>query len=308
MSHERLPFYVIFNPMSGGKKTSADRDAVFNELNKAAIPFIFEDADDIHAYGKTLRAIQKGHRHFIVMGGDGTLNQTVNAIFTCGVPTLEFLLAVIPFGSGNDWIKTSGIPRKPIEAARFIASAREQKYDIGQVEYQDKEVRKTAYFINIAGFAYDAFVNRNTLEATSKKWLGGLSYQLTMLRCLIRFSHVNAKITVDGKEIVTRLFSGSVGKGRYNGNGMMQLPHADPKDGMLAFTLIKGISKLGIVAETKNLHDGSFVKNRHVETGKGKQIRIETDPPVELECEGEQLGTTPLNFNILPAALRILTG
>jgi YegS/Rv2252/BmrU family lipid kinase len=306
MSSSQTAFYILFNPMSGGKKTPAERDAILRELTKAGMDSVFEDRDDTHAYGKTLRAIEQGYRKFIVMGGDGTLNQTVNAIFKSGHTTEEFVLGMIPFGSGNDWIKTSGIPRNPLEAARALGKATERKYDIGKVEYQKNGERETAYFINISGFAYDAFVNRNTLEATSKKWLGGLSYQLTMLRCLIRFSHVMAKITVDGKEIETRLFSGSVGKGRYNGNGMMQLPHADPADGMLAFTLIKDISKLGIVAQTKNLHDGSFVKNKHVEIGKGKHIRVETDPPVELECEGEQFGTTPFEFTVMPAELKIL--
>ena len=306
MSSGPPSFYILFNPKSGGKKTPAERDTVLREMAHSGIDYVFEDLDDTHAFGKTARAIEQGYRKFIVMGGDGTLNQTVNAIFKSGISSEEFVLGMIPFGSGNDWIKTAGIPRNPLEAARLLGQARELKYDIGKVEYQQHERRETAYFINIAGFAYDAFVNRNTLEATSKKWLGGLSYQLTMLRCLIRFSAVLATVTVDGKPIKTRLFSGCVGKGKYNGNGMMQLPHAEPADGLLAFTLIKDTSKLTIVAQTKNLHDGSFVKNKYVETGKGKHIRIETDPPVELECEGEQYGTTPLEFSILPSALRVL--
>ncbi len=306
MSTESNSFYIVFNPMSGGRKTPAERDAVLNELKNAGIDFTFEEQDDTDAFGKTKRGIEKGFRRFIVMGGDGTLNQSVNALFKSGIPPEEFLLGMIPFGSGNDWVKTAGIPRNPLEAARTLGKARELKYDIGKAEYQGKANRETVYFINIAGFGYDAFVNRNTLEATSKKWFGGLSYQLTMLRCLLSFSHVQARITVDDKVIETSLFSGNVGKGRYNGNGMMQLPHADPTDGLFAVTLIKGISKVAIVAETKNIYDGSFVKNKHVETLKGRHVKVETEPPVELECEGEQFGCTPLEFTVIAGALRVL--
>lgn len=306
MSTESGTFFVIFNPMSGGRKTASERDAVLNELKKAGKDFVFEDLDDTDAFGKTKRGIEKGYRRFIIMGGDGTLNQTVNALFKSGIPTEDFLLGMIPFGSGNDWVRTAGIPRDPLEAARAFKNAGEQKYDIGKVEYTGNNTRETVYFINIAGFGYDAFVNRRTLETASKRWFGGLSYQLTMLRCLLSFSHVQARITVDDKIIETPLFSGNVGKGRYNGNGMMQLPHADPTDGLFAVTLIKGISKAAVIKETKNLYDGSFVKNKHVETLKGRYVKVETDPPVELECEGEQFGTSPLEFTLLPAALRVL--
>ncbi|MCG9910287.1 MAG: diacylglycerol kinase family lipid kinase [Flavobacteriales bacterium] len=307
MHTKRDSFYVIFNPRSGGVKSPSDREGVFDVFRKQQVDFTFEEQDDTDAFGKTRRAIEKGFRKFIVMGGDGTLNQTVNALFQQSeVHTEEFTICMIPFGSGNDWIRTLGIPRKPTEAADIISTGKIFTQDIGKVEYSGKQGRESVYFANIAGFAYDAFVNRKTLEDPLKKWLGGLSYQLTMFKCLLSFQHVQAKITVDDTVIETPLFSGCVAKCKYNGNGMMQAPHAIPDDGLLAVTLIKDISKPGIVLETKNLGKGTFTKNKHIQILKGKRVSVETTPEIELECEGEQYGKSPFVFEVLPKALKVI--
>ena len=149
-------------------------------------------------------------------------------------------------------------------------------------------------------------MNRNTNESAAKSNIGKFSYLYTLFKCLLSYRHTQAKITVDDTTVDTVLYSGNVGKCNYNGNGMMQVPHAKPDDGLLAVTLIKGISKLGITLETPNLYNGTFVKNKHVQILKGKTVRVESVPPVELECDGESLGFSPFTFDLLPLGLKIL--
>jgi len=307
MTENKATFFAIYNPRSGGRSSLSERELVFSQLTQNGVNFHFDEADDTDTFGKTSRAVKAGYRNFIIIGGDGTLNQAVNALFKQNdVPYTEFLICVIPYGTGNDWIRTIGIPRDYKEAAKLPAKGKEFIQDIGKVIYEGENGRETAYFANIAGFAYDAFVTRKTNETAAKKHLGKLSYQLTLMKCLFSFEHVQAKITVDDTVIETPLFSGNVAKCKYNGNGMMQVPHAEPADGLLAVTLIKGITKLGIVFENKNIYNGSFIKNKHVQILKGKKVRVETQPAVELECEGELFGKSPFEFEVIPQALRVL--
>lgn len=307
MTNDKPEFYLIYNPKSGGKNSAQDRQKVFAELSAQGVSFNIHDTDDTDTFGKTGAAIAEGHRKFIIVGGDGTLNQAVNAIFKQTlVPTTDITLCLIPFGTGNDWIRTVGIPADYREAAKLPKHGKTFIQDVGRVVYQGPNGPETHYFANIAGFGYDAYVNRNTNESAAKSNIGKFSYLYTLFKCLLSYTRTQAKITVDDTTVETVLYSGNVGKCNYNGNGMMQVPHAVPNDGLLAVTLIKGISKLGITLETPNLYDGSFVKNKHVQTLKGKRVYVESTPPVELECDGESLGFSPFTFDLLPLSLKIM--
>lgn len=307
MTSETPLYYLVYNPKSGGSNSALDRQKVFSELDGNGIRYTVDDTDDTDTFGKVSRAIDQGHRKFIIVGGDGTMNQAVNAIFKQKrVSPKEILLCLIPFGTGNDWIRSVGIPEDYRRAAKLPATGRLFVQDVGKVTYQGSDGPETHYFANIAGFGYDAFVNRKTNESAAKSNMGKLSYLYTLFRCLLSYRHTQAKITVDGKTVETKLYSGNVGKGRYNGNGMMQVPHAEPTDGEFAVTLIKGISKLGITIETPNLYDGTFVKNNHVETLAGKNVYVESTPPIELECDGESLGFSPFTFELVPMSLHVL--
>lgn len=307
MTNDAPEFYLIYNPKSGGSKSALNRHKVFDELTANGVSFNIHDTDDTDTFGKTTAAIAEGHRKFIIVGGDGTMNQAVNAIFKQSrVPTTDITLCLIPFGTGNDWIRTVGIPSDYREAAKLPKHGKPFIQDVGRVVYQGPEGPETHYFANIAGFGYDAYVNRNTNESAAKSNIGKFSYLYTLFKCLLRYKHTQARITVDEKTVETILYSGNVGKCKYNGNGMMQVPHADPTDGQLAVTLIKNIGKVGITLETPNLYNGTFIKNRHVEILSGKQVYVESTPPVELECDGESLGFSPFTFDLVRLSLKIL--
>ena len=307
MIDDKPNFFLIYNPKSGGSNSALDREKVFTELTANGVSYTVDENDDTDTFGKITRAIVAGHRKFIIVGGDGTMNQAVNGIFKqTEVPSSAITLCLIPFGTGNDWIRTVGIPADYRRAAKIPVHGKIFIQDVGRVTYQGTNGTETHYFANIAGFGYDAYVNRKTNESAAKSNMGKFSYLYTLFKCLLSYRHTQAKISVDGKTTETILYSGNVGKCKYNGNGMMQVPHAEPTDGQLAVTMIKGISKLGITIETPNLYNGTFIKNKHIEISSGKSVQVESTPPIELECDGESLGFSPFNFDVIPMALHVL--
>src|SRR3989339_54127 len=134
---------------------------------------------------------------------------------------------------------------------------------------------------------------------------GNILYLKNLLLCLLKSKIVNCEIKIDEEKINAEIFSMSVGIGKYNGGGMMQLPNAVPDDGLLDITLIKKISKFDVMKQTKNLYDGTFIKHPSVALYQGKKVEITSDTPINLELDGESVGHSPISFEILPNALKV---
>lgn len=300
-------WFVIANTASGKGKAGPFMQTVQAFMNRHALDFTFDSPEDDSAFIKVSKALREGHRNFLVCGGDGTLNQSVNALFQQSeVPHDECRLAFLPFGTGNDWIRTAGIPADPEKALDVLIRGREVRMDVGRVSCQWFNARKAAYFINIAGFAYDAFVVEQMERKFRKEKMGKISYLLAVFSFLMRYKRTRVRIRSAEYEYEGPLFSGCAGICKYNGNGMMQAPHADPFDGKLAVTLMQNTSKWDVLMQTPNLYDGTFIKHKSIHTFQTETFSLESDPLVRLECEGELLGFSPFEFSVKPAALRIL--
>lgn len=300
-------WYIIGNPNSGKGNASTFIKHVEEYLSQHVISFVVCENASQQAFVRASDAIQKGYRKFLVCGGDGTINQVVNAIFSqTKVDAQEILVSFIPFGTGNDWIKTIGIPKDSQEALQVCVHGREMKIDIGEVECSWGEKRKIAYFVNIAGFGYDAFVVQGMQDRSKHSNFGRLSYLAAALGFLIKYKPTQMRIESSEFLYEGSAFSGCVGKGKYNGNGMMQCPHAEIQNGKLAVMIMKNISKWSLLLETSRIYKGTFIKNKKIATFETNRLKVDSVPPVRLECEGELLGFSPFEFGIKPKALRIL--
>jgi diacylglycerol kinase family enzyme len=126
---------------------------------------------------------------------------------------------------------------------------------------------------------------------------------------LFQYKNVQLDIEADGKKVFSgKVFSMSIGIGKYNGAGMMQLPNAIPDDGLFDVTLIKKTTKMRVVKNIKNLYDGSFINMPEVETFTGKKFTITSTPSnkLYLETDGESLGHSPLDFEVIPRAAKMI--
>lgn len=300
------------NPNAGTKKGEKDWHTISDLLQAQQIPFVshFTRAKG-HAIEITADHIRKGHRRFIVVGGDGTLNEVVNGIFTQDdVPSLDFLVGMIPVGTGNDWCRMFGVPFKYKKAVKLISRRKTFVQDIGKVSYFNSESPETRYFINVAGMGYDAVVAEKTNKDKSAGRGGPLVYLKNLFTSLLFYKHSNTAIYIDGAEhpVTDQTFSLSVGICKYNGGGMKQLPNAVADDGILDMTLIKKLGKFTVLKEIKRLYDGSFIEHPKVDTFTGKQFRITSIPEIQLETDGESLGHSPFEFGILPRSLKVIVG
>jgi YegS/Rv2252/BmrU family lipid kinase len=306
-----MEWFVIVNPNAGKRKGEKDWLEIAAQLTSANIEFVSVFTEHRgHAVVLTRKYIENGYRNIIVVGGDGTLNEVVNGIFTqAHVPTNKVVLAMIPVGTGNDWCRMFNIPNDYKQAINLITKRKIFIQDTGTIKYVSSEgSEKTRFFINMAGMGFDALVAKKTNTQKDLGKSNPLSYVVNILSSLFLYTSTKVNILLDDEKIASDIFSMSVGICQYNGGGMKQAPGALPDDGLFDMTLIKPIGKFKIIRNIIKLFDGSFTDLPEVSTFRSSKIIIHSEPRMFLEADGESLGHTPFVFNILPQSLYVVSG
>jgi YegS/Rv2252/BmrU family lipid kinase len=301
---------VVVNPNAGRSKGKKDWNTIIGLLAKYGIEFDAQLTQTRrHAILLTQEGIKNGYRKIIVVGGDGTMNEVVNGVFTqkeC--PTTDITLAMVMVGTGNDWGKLFGIHPDYEQAITIIAEHKIRLQDIGIVDYYHGTTRESRYFINIAGLGFDAVVVKRTNIQKDKGHKGKLIYFVNLLRSLLSYKHTVTSVEIDGNKLQDDIFTISIGIGRFSGGGMMQTPNAIPDDGLFDITIIKKIRKGEVIRSLKMLYDGSILEHPKIQGFMGKDILIDSDPLIHLEADGESLGHSPIEFRIIPKSVNIIYG
>ncbi|NOY50778.1 MAG: diacylglycerol kinase family lipid kinase [Chlorobi bacterium] len=303
---------VIVNLHAGSKRCERDWPEIKELLmvNKLGTEVVFtkkanQAAEISHDYIEN-----KGFKNIIIVGGDGTMNEVVNGVFRQSrFPTTDITLGLITVGTGNDWGRHYGMHSSYKKMVKAIVNGRTFVQDAGKVKYSKTSEKEGRYFVNIAGMGYDALVAKKTNVSKQKGRGGVLVYLINLLQSLFQYSYTDLSINADGEQVFAgKVFTLSIGVCKYNGGGMMQLPSAISDDGLFDVTLVRKTSRLKVIRNIKNLYDGSFIKMKEVETFRGKEFTINADPPESLflEADGESLGHSPLFFDIVPKAIKLI--
>jgi YegS/Rv2252/BmrU family lipid kinase len=307
---ELKEWFVIVNPNAGSRRCEKDWPGILEHLLHENMSFEYQLTEyRLHAVEIVKSAIIKGYRKLIVVGGDGTLNEVVNGIFSQHqVPSTDITVGMITVGTGNDWGRMFEIPHDYKKAIEVIKREKIFLQDGGMVSYQNGENGKNRYFINIAGIGFDAAVVEETNKMKDGGSGGTYAYLKSLVTSLIKYKPTRINIEIDGKKIEKDVFSISIGICKYNGGGMMQLPDAVPNDGLFAITVINKIGRGDVIWSLPKLYNGKIGSHPKVSTFSGEKVLVHSNPPIHLETDGESLGYTPLEFSILPKSLRMIVG
>ena len=310
MSHDtdQKEWLIIVNPNAGNGRGKKDWEKISALLKREGISFAANFTERKgHAIDLTLKAISAGFRKIITVGGDGTLNEVVNGVFTnSSCLSTDVILSLIPVGTGNDWGRMFGIPLDYEKAVKIIRENKTLLHDVGLVSYYNGAEKKNRYFINIAGLGFESVVVRKTNIQKDKGHGGKLIYFYNLLTSLLSYKNTKAEINIDGEIIHAEVFSLNVGNGRYCGGGMRQTPRALPDDGLLDVTIINGMGKFEIVRNLKILYDGTILQHPKIDGYKCKNIKISSESAMYAEADGESLGQTPAEFSIIPEGINIV--
>ena len=312
MKDNNNKWLVLVNLHAGTNKGKRDWPEIKDLLKKAGfnMQIVFTEHPG-HAIQLTQKSIEEeSFTNIIVVGGDGTFNEVANGIFRqTKRKTTDITLGMITIGTGNDWGRMYDMPAEYSEQIKIIEKGKTFVQDVGVVKYQGKQNRDNRHFVNIAGMGYDALVTKKTNRMKQSGKGGALVYLFNLLRALFQYQVTHLEIETGGKQVFSgKVFTMSIGICKFNGAGMMQLPHAIADDGLFDVTVIRKTSKLRVIRNIKNLYDGSFINMKEVETFRGKEFTVKSKPEhrLYLETDGESLGNSPLYFEVIPKAVKLI--
>jgi diacylglycerol kinase (ATP) len=214
-------------------------------------------------------------------------------------------LAVIARGTGWDFVRTHDIPRDVAKAAGVALGGRARELDAGRVEFRAWDgSERTALFANIASAGMSGAIARRANETT--KALGGkASYLWATLAVFFPWRNDVVRVTVDGETREGLMHDVVVANGKYFGGGMMILPDAAPDDGLFDVLLIGDLTKRDLLLTLPKTYRGKHLPHPKAEVLRGAVVTVDTDEPLPIELDGEQPGTTPVRFEVVPRAFRV---
>ena len=235
------------------------------------------------------------------MGGDGSVNEVANGL--AGRDGVE--IAVLPRGTGWDFVRTYGIPHRLAGAVEVALTGRPRAIDLGRVRYRSWAGGEAeTWFANVASAGMSGAIAQRANETT--KALGGkASYLWATLAVFSRWQVGSIRVDVDGEVREGRMHDVVVANGRYFGGGMMICPGAEPDDGLFDVLLIGDIGKADLVRTMPKLYRGTHLPHPKAELLRGASVSVEANEALPVELDGEQPGTTPARFDVVPQALRL---
>lgn len=323
-------WYAVVNPNAGSGKTVTEWPKAETALREAGVEYEYRTTWSCGAASEiTVKACEDGYRRFLAVGGDGTVHEVLDGIvrfigmsevaeaFEPGKtpPSLaDFTLAVIPVGSGNDWIRTLGAPRDVRTLAELLRKESFGKQDVFRVSGRDDGTSTdvVACMANIGGVGFDANVCRQVNFEKNSGKSGKILYFKVLISNVLHCKPFRCRVVADGKTVFEGAsLSIAMGVGKYSGGGMMQVPDAVVDDGLLDVTVIPVLPIFKILRAIPSLFSGKLLSSTPELTSvRCSSLRIEPldGPGVLVEVDGEVIGNTPISVTRLPGQLNVLVG
>ena len=222
-----------------------------------------------------------------------------------GIAGSDVDLATIPLGTGMDFGRTYGIPTKFDDAVRVALDGTPRTIDAGRVSFRTwggEEAER--WFANVGSVGMSGAVAQRA-NGMSKALGGKLTFFYALTRVFLEWENTEVTVTFDAGERRGKMHDVIVANGVWHGGGMMLAPDARPDDGLFDVVLIGDVSKADFVTTAPKLYKGKHVTHPKIEILRTSRVGVDATEHLPIELEGEQVGTTPATFVVVPGALRL---
>ncbi len=303
---------IIVNPKSANGRTLKQWPEIEATIKKYLPEFDHEFTKGPRDAARiTTESLKAGYEMIVCIGGDGTINETVNGFFENRQPVRKnAVLGILNMGTGGDFRKTAGIPKDFEEGAKHLAGRDTFTCDVGHIVLKSLEEKtEEHYFINITDFGMGGDVVHRVNNST-KILRGFLSFLWGMFKSTLRYRNQTVSLEIDGKPIGDRkIMNVFIANGQYCGGGMRIAKNARLDDGVFDIVIMGNIGKIESVKWTPKLYRGDIVEfTDKVEYFHARQVRATSDERVLIDMDGEQPGMLPITLTIIPAAIRVKKG
>jgi diacylglycerol kinase (ATP) len=240
-------------------------------------------------------AARGGQVRIYACGGDGTLNEVANG----AVGQSNVQLAVVPLGSGNDYIKIFGTRQDFLDLPALI-NGREISVDLIKVSNK--------YAINVCSVGFDSEVALNMSRFKRLPLVTGkLAYDLAIIYCLLNKMKRHFDIIIDGEKHIEGEFLLCVAAcGRFYGGSFLAAPAALPNDGVLDFVLADSVGRIDFIKMVNKYREGKHEGISAIHHYTGKRLEISSTVPFAMNLDGECSYLSKAEFEIVPSAIRFI--
>ena len=259
-----------------------------------------------HASELTRAALREGAGLIVAVGGDGTVSEVANGFFDGDVQiNPEAELAVIPRGSGCDFVKTFGIPKKVDGALEAAAGAAVRTIDLGRVRFTDWDGQQAArIFCNVASAGLTG-VAADRVNRSGKPVGATVAFAWGTIVTFAGYRNSRFRVQIDERELDQVCNNVIVANCRFYASGMEIMPMADPGDGLLDVLVWGDVGKADLARNLHRLYRGTHIGHPKADISRARRVTVETDVTLPIEADGETPGVTPVTIEVVPSALRL---
>lgn len=247
-----------------------------------------------------------GGRLVVAVGDDGTVHEVVNGLVDArtGRPRAGGLvLGVVAGPGGCDLARTFGLDRSPERLVAHLTSDDRMPIDLGRIRYLDRDGRRQVrLFANVAQAGYGGDVAATVSRLPSL--LGRGRHLAAALLASQRSQHVETAVTVDHHEVREPLSNVVVANGQFVAGSMRIAPRALPDDGRFNVQCWQP-APADVFTMLPRVRVGDHLGTGEVREYQSTTVRLRSRRPLTLEADGQVLGTTPADFDILDGVLQL---
>lgn len=302
---ESIKTFVIVNPNAAGGATLRRWPRVSEKLERAIGPFEYEFTNAVGVATLLANdAVKKGCEKIIAVGGDGTLHEALQGLFD-GERLInpEVILGTLPLGSGTDFARMLKLSNDIDEAIIRLKGRRVKKVDLGLARFREHRGSEgIRYFINVADVGLGGTVAERANN--SPKLLGGFAtYLFSSVISIASYKSKEVRITAQQSVLEERVTSVFVANGKFLGGGMNISPNSIVDDGLFDVVVLQELSKWELIALAPRLYSGKILSLPGIKYFRTPELTVESDEDVLVNLDGEQPGTTPVEFRIVQRAI-----
>lgn len=281
---------VIINPVSGKRASGKHLERLRECLDEAGIEFELRETTgdgDAMRWARDATDVDM----VIALGGDGTIMEAMSGLIESGS---QIPLAQIPAGTANLLARALRIPTDLEGALEVVLSGVPIRHDVGQLEGSGR------YFALVAGAGFDAQLIEDTPRALKNR-MGFLAYVLAGIKNVFKLHRSHVILEVDGEQHYFRAHTVMViNIGGISGIQLKGISAISPHDGKLDVAVVTPATLVGLVEVAWRLVTGRLSGYERLKFMQAERVKIEANPAMDVEIDGETLGTTPLSLRSVP--------
>ncbi len=278
---------LVINPTAGSGRAREIAEKIEAVLKERQVPYTAHYTErEGHATELARQLAGQGAQSVLAVGGDGTVIETAT-----GLVGTQTALGIIPAGTGNDFIKTVGIPMNPMEALDFFLSHPARPVDAATIN--------DTWYFNSCGTGFDVM----TLDyaAKAKKHCHGIWPYLYGVICTIAHFHpVKMRVRLDDDRVLEGpMMICEAANGGFIGGGIPIAPDARPDDGLFDVVILKGVPRWKLPFYLPGLLAGRVTKFKVTTCCRAKTVEIlSPDTPLRYNIDGEIIPVSSAVFRI----------